>query len=74
MLVTVRVWSIPFVGSPIQLFYGDVCLTIPPPEVNYFLRGGGGGEGGNCMTPEEMAAKKTVMSHLGLIVILQETN
>ena len=73
MLVTVRVWSIPFVGSPIQLFYGDVCLTIPPPEVNYFLRGGGG-EGGNCMTPEEMAAKKTVISHLGLIVILQETN
>ena len=71
MLVTVRVWSIPFVGSPIQLFYGDVCLTIPPPEVNYFLRGEGGG---NCMTPEEMAAKKTVMSHLGLIVILQETN
>lgn len=73
MLVTVRVWRIPFVGSPIQLFYGDVCLTIPPPEVNYFLRGGGG-EGGNCMTPEEMAAKKTVISHLGLIVILQETN
>lgn len=73
MLVTVRVWRIPFVSSPIQLFYGDVCLTIPPPEVNYFLRGGGG-EGGNCMTPEEMAAKKTVISHLGLIVILQETN
>lgn len=71
MLVTVRVWRIPFVGSPIQLFYGDVCLTIPPPEVNYFLRGG---EGGNYMTPEEMAAKKTVMSHLGLIVIFHETN
>lgn len=69
MLVTVRVWRIPFVGSPIQLFYGDVCLTIPPPEVNYFLRGGG-----NCMTPEEITAKKTVMSHLGLIVILLETN
>lgn len=70
MLVTVRVWRIPFVGSPIQLFYGDVCLTIPPPKVNYFLRGGGG----NCMTPEEITAKKTVMSHLGLIVILLETN